>query len=492
MPPEPSSSAPEAAGSPLALSPDTMRSLGYRAVDALVERWTGLAEDVPWRGASFTELRARFGGEEPAPEEGTAPLRVMEEAIREILPLAGRVDHPRFHAFIPSAPTWPSVLADFLSTGFNVFQGTWLESAGPSRLELIVLEWFREWMGFPPGSGGLLTSGGSAANLLAVALARDLAGRPEHPRVYLSDQSHSSLVRACRIAGIPEEGVRILSTGADRRLDPAVVREAVEADRRTGASPILLCANGGATNTGTVDPLRPLAELCRALGLRLHVDGAYGGFAVLCPEGARALDGIGEADSVTLDPHKWLFQPYECGCLLVREPQALERAFRVTPEYLQDAGVGSGEVNFGDRGIQLTRSFRALKIWMSVRTFGLGAFRAAVAHGIRRAEEAESRIRTGTELELLAPASLGIVAYRFRPIGWDDEGRLARLNERIQARIVEEGLAMVSSTRLEGRFALRLCILNPGSTPDEIQGILGRVEELGRELAGSTLPEGAR
>ncbi|TVR50490.1 MAG: aminotransferase class I/II-fold pyridoxal phosphate-dependent enzyme [Gemmatimonadales bacterium] len=495
FPPEPNTS--ESGDLPshppgLDLDPEAMRALGYQAVDALVERWAGLRDDVPWRGAPYQDLRDRFGGEGPAPEEGEGAAAVLEEAIRDVLPLAARVDHPRFLAFIPSAPTWPSVLGDFLASGFNVFQGTWLGSAGPSRVELMVLEWFRQWLGMPSGAGGLLTSGGSAANLVAVAVAREAAGNPSRPVVYLSDQGHSSLLRACRIAGIPREGIRILPTGPDLRLDPSRVRTAVERDRAEGAVPILVCANGGTTNTGSVDPLAALASLTRELGLRLHVDGAFGGFGVLCEKGARALDGIGQADSVTLDPHKWLFQTFECGCLLVRDPGELDRAFRVTPEYLQDTQLGAEQVNFGDRGVQLSRSFRALKIWMSVRSFGLNAFRTAVAHGIDRAEEVEARVRASRELELLSPASLGIVTYRFRPRGWEDEGPLEALNRGIQGRLREEGTAMTSSTRLNNRFALRVCVLNPHTTRKDLDDLLDRVERLGRDLAEAYRTPGER
>lgn len=461
-----------------------MRQLGYQAVDALVDRWTALADDVPWEGGTYGELASGFGDGTAPPELGRPAQDVLREAVGGILPLAGRVDHPRFMAFVPSAPTWPSVVADFLSAGFNVFQGTWLESAGPSRLELQVVDWFREWIGFPPQAQGLLTSGGSASNLLAVALSRILAGDPSVPVVYLPDQGHSSLAKACRIAGIPQEGIRILPTGPDRRLEPETVVRALEEDRRAGHHPILLCANGGATNTGVVDPLPALSRLCRDAGIRLHVDAAYGGFAMLHPEGAAALEGLGEADSVTLDPHKWLFQPFECGALLVRDPGELEQAFRITPEYLQDTELGREQVNFADRGLQLTRSFRALKIWMSVQTFGLQAFRAAVGVGIHRAKEAEHWIHHQPDLELLSPASLGIVTYRYRSEGSLEAHRLDEVNQRIQDRIVEEGTAMVSSTRLDGRFALRLCILNPATSREDVEGVLRRVVEVGQVVAG--------
>ncbi|MEX2528050.1 MAG: aminotransferase class I/II-fold pyridoxal phosphate-dependent enzyme [Gemmatimonadota bacterium] len=482
-----------------------MRQLGYRAVDALVERWTALAGDTPWKGGSHEEMSVGFGESPHPPEAGRPPGEVLDEALTQVLSRAGRVDHPRFMAFVPSAPTWPSVVADFLAGGFNVFQGTWLESAGPSRMELQVVDWFREWVGFPQGAQGVLTSGGSASNLLAIAMARILAEDPPRPVVYLPDQGHSSLSKACRISGIDVEGIRTLPTGPDRRLRPETVARAVDEDRAAGRHPLLLCANGGATNTGVVDPLPALSRLCREAGIRLHVDAAYGGFAMLDPEGATALEGLGDADSVTLDPHKWFFQPYECGALLVREEGALERAFRVTPEYLQDTELGRAQVNFADRGLQLTRSFRALKIWMSVQTFGMQAFREAVGVGIRRAREAEAWIVAHPRLELLSPASLGIVTYRYRGVmrsdagspdrstlnapGLDasstDEPALDALNRSIQERIVAEGTAMISSTRLDERFALRLCILNPTTGPEMVEGVLRRVVELGDELQGA-------
>ncbi len=469
---------------PLELPPDQMRELGRLVVDEIVRRWETLAEDVPHRLESRDRLQARFGG--PAPEAATDPTSVIREAIDEVLPLAGRIDHPRFMAFIPSSPTWPSVLGDFLAAGFNVFQGTWLESSGPSQIELTVLEWFREWLAMPEGAGGVLTSGGSAANLLAIALAREVAGSPLRPVVYLSDQGHGSIIRGARIAGIPLEGIRVLPSGADRRLHPATVARAVALDRAEGRSPILICANGGSTNTGVVDPLPELRELATAEGIRFHVDAAYGGFAVLTDEGKRELAGIGEADSITLDPHKWLFQPYECGCLMVRDTEELRRAFASTGAYLQDTELGEAQVNFADRGIQLTRGFRALKIWMSIRMLGLGAFRSGVAHGMQLAERAGARVMESKELELLAPPSLGIVCFRFNPEGEGlSEPELEELNRTLQDRIVPAGIAMVSSTRLEGKYALRMCILNYRTQWADVERVLDWVEAEGRRLTAS-------
>ncbi|MEE8148420.1 MAG: pyridoxal-dependent decarboxylase, partial [Longimicrobiales bacterium] len=267
-------------------------------------------------------------------------------------------------------------------------------------------------------------------------------------------------------------------------MDPSALERALLEDRGAGRAPFLVCATAGATNTGTVDPLVELADLCRREGLWYHVDGAYGGFAVLTERGKVALEGIGLADSVTLDPHKWLYQPYEVGCLLVRIPGALETAFSVHPEYLQDTEWGSEHVNFADRGLQLTRRFRALTVWMSVQTHGLAAFRGAIDQALDLAQRAEAYIREAADLELLSPAALGVVCYRFRPQDHDlDDDALEALNAAVQGEIVETGYAMISSTRLRGAYSLRLCILNYESTWADVEGTLLRVREVGAELA---------
>lgn len=474
---------PDAPPPTLEMDPEAMRRLGHRAIDLLVERYRALPEAAPWRGGTRKELEPLF--REACPEAGRSPEEVMRRAVEEILPRAGRIDHPRFFAFVPSSPTWTAVLGDLLATGFNVFQGTWLESAGPSQIELVVLDWFREWLGMPEGAGGLFTSGGSAANLVAAVAAREAAGAPEYPAVYLGDQTHSSMARACRIAGFRERDIRSVPSDDGFRLDPVAFGRALDEDLAAGRTPVLVAANGGATNTGAVDPLNALADLCDERGVWLHVDAAYGGFAVLTPEGRRALDGIGRARSVTLDPHKWLFQPYETGCLMVRDPAELEAAFRVFPEYLQDTELGGEHPNFGDRGIQLTRAFRALRVWMSLQVHGRAAHAAAVAAGIGLAATAERRILVADDLELLSPASLGIVCFRARPEnGPDDEGEIEALNREVQDRIVAEGTAMMSSTRLRGRYSLRLCILNYRSREEDVVATLERIRALAREVAG--------
>ena len=462
------------------LSAERMMELAELASRLIVERCERLPSEPAWRGGTRAELEAIM--REDPPEDGRPAEQVLERAAREILPVAGRVDHPRFFAFVPSSPTWPSVLADYMAAGHNIFQGTWLGASGPSQLEMVVIDWFRDWIGYPETGGGLFTSGGSAASLDAFVAAREAAGAPDRASVYMSDQSHTALSRAATIVGVRPERVRKVPSDDLYRLDLAALREMVAADRAAGLAPIAVCANAGATNTGAVDPLDAMADFCEEEALWLHVDGAYGGFAILAEEGRRLFSGIERADSIAMDAHKWLFQPFETGCLMVKDVRRLEAAFSVRPEYLQDTEWGLEHPNFGDRGLQLSRSFRALKVWMSIQTFGMKAFRAAVTRGIELASKAEAWIRASDDLELANPASLSVVCFRFNPRDPDlSVEQLEALNDRIQARVIDTGIAMMSSTRLRGVYWLRLCILNHTTTWEDVRTTLEAIERFGQD-----------
>ena len=466
----------------LGMSAEGMRRLADAATTKLIARLEGLREEAPWRGATRSALEAIL--REPAPEQGQDPVAVLERAVRDVLPVAARVDHPRFFAFVPSAPTWPGVIADYLAAGFNTFQGTWLGSGGPSQLELVVIDWFRQWIGYPETAGGLFTSGGSAAILDALVAAREQADSPERPAIFLSDQTHSAVERAARIIGVRKEGIIVIPSDECYRLPVGALSLAVAKARQEGFTPIAICANAGTTNTGTIDPLAEIADFCAAQKIWLHVDAAYGGFAVLSERGRRMLAGLERADSISLDAHKWLFQPFEAGCVLVRDVATLVRAFSVNPDYLQDTKLGMEHVNFADRGYQLTRSFRALKVWMSIQTFGLARIRAAITRAIELADEAGRLVARTPGLELLSPPSLGVLCFRYRPqgAGWSP-GRIEKLNEALQARVIESKTAMISSTRLRGVYSLRLCIMSHQTTWDDVRETIERISEFGVELA---------
>jgi glutamate/tyrosine decarboxylase-like PLP-dependent enzyme len=457
----------------LELDAETMRALGYRAVDLLVERLETLEEQPAWSTGSRTELDALL--REPPPAGPGDPAALLERLVAEVITYGQRTDHPRFLAYIPGTPTWPSVLGDLVAAGANVFTGTWIGSAGATEVELVVLDWFNEWLGYPAEAGGVLTSGGSEANLTAVACARTLRLGDSFADaiVYVSAQSHSSIVRAVRVLGFAPAQVRTLPVDGQWRLRVDALAEAVEEDTAAGLRPFLVAANAGATSTGAVDPFPELADICAERGLWLHVDGAYGGFAALSARGRGILAGIERADSITLDPHKWLYQPWGTGCLLVREPGALERAFHVTADYLQDVPWGV-EVNMADRGLQLTRPARALKIWLSLKTFGTAAFAAAVDRTIELGELAQKRIEGSGELELMSPACLGIVCFRRRGEGGEEE--VEALNADLLRRLNGSGFASLSSTRLDGRYALRVCLEGFRTQPGDVERVLTWLE----------------
>ena len=468
---------------PLAMDAEAMRRAGYATVDALVARLTDPGADPVLRRAEAADMASRLGG--PPPEQAAEYGAVLARVIADVLPYAARTDHPGYFAFIPSFTTWPAALAELTAAAANPYCGAWMESAGAAQIELEVVDWFRDWLGMPASTAGLLVSGGSAANLMALLVAREAAGGPSDNSVlYVSDQAHSSLARTARAMGLRPQQVRVLPTDDRWRLLPETVTAAVRADRGVGRVPFALCASAGSTNTGAVDPLGELADVGDEEGLWLHVDAAYGGFAALTAKGRSALAGIDRANSVTLDPHKWLYQPMECGSVLIRDGARLERTFAIHPDYLDgDATQGAGEVNFADRGLQLSRGFRALKIWVTMQTFGLAAFRAAIQRNLELAEFAEALIRRHAGLTLMAPATLGIVCFRREWPGCD-EAETERRGLALADDLERSGMALVSATRLAGRHAIRLCILNPTSSEEHVRLVV-------EHFAGAPVPAAA-
>jgi len=480
----PGSGAPS--GATLELSRDEMRAMGYQVVDILVEHFATL-HDQPVRGwASRADLEARF--REPAPDGPSDPAAVLARLERDMMPFFTRVTHPRHFAFIPIPSNFVGAMADALASGLNPFLGTWFAGSGPSEIEVVTIDWLCKECGLPPESGGLFVSGGSVANLTALGAARharlEVRGQsPTDAVVYFSDQTHSCVERALAVLGFRADQMRKIPADDRFRLPLAALATAIAADRAAGRIPFCVIANAGTTNTGAVDPLPELAALCRREDLWLHVDGAYGAAAVVCDRGRRALAGIEQVDSLALDPHKWLFQPAECGCVLVRDRRLLLDTYTVHPEYLQDVHRDAEAVNFCDYGIQLSRGFRALKLWMTIQVFGMDNLRAAVEHGFVLAETAEALLRAGGPWEVFTPAEMGIVSFRFIAPGCSEE-RLDALQIEIVDRLLEGGWAVVTSTRLAGHNALRLCTINPRSTVDDVRGTIERMARIGEELVG--------
>jgi len=351
------------------------------------------------------------------------------------------------------------------------------------------------------------SSGGSVANLLALGAARQSAferigcdpaadGVARRVAVYASREAHHTIQRSAGVLGIGRRAVRPVACDERGRMRVDELQRLLNEDRRAGVLPLAIVANAGTTNTGAIDDLPALAAVCHARGAWLHVDGAYGAFAVLTERGRAALEGLALADSVTLDPHKWLAMPFEVGCLLVRDGAALERAFELHPEYLKEnLGAGRG-VNFADRGLQLTRASRAIKVWLAIQTFGVDAFRAVIDRAMDFALEAERRIQADPRLELCSAASLGVVTFRRRGSPDDPPAEVDRLNERIVASLAESGDVLLTSTFIGGRYVIRLCVLNHTSELDDVIYALDRVAEAdvaidGTDGVGTPAPERA-
>lgn len=468
---------------PLELPPDDMKRLGYAVIDHLVEYWSSLPTLPTTRHASRSTLEALL--REPPPRGPSDPESVFRLAMNTVFTNIIDCCHPRNFSWVPSPGNFVSVLADALTVGHNVSPGTWLESSGPSQIEVITLDWLRELCGLPDTAGGIFTSGGSMANLTALMAARtDRVGvHADDAIIYQTRQAHASLARSYRILGFRADQCRDVEADDAFRMSPGALRAAIQQDRAQGKRPFCVVASAGTTNTGTVDPLVEIAAVCRDEGLWLHVDGAYGAAALLTERGRAALAGLEMADSLSIDPHKWLFQPIEMGCCLVRDARTLIAGFSEQPEYLQDARRTS-EVNFLERGLQFTRTSRAMKLWISVKVFGLDAFRDAIDIGLSSAELAQELLEAHPRFEVVTKAQLGIITFRYYRGEMTDEQSDALTGDIFNA-ILEDGHAMLTTTSIRGRQVLRLCTINPRTTQDDLRSTIDMLCRLGDQLSSA-------
>lgn len=459
-----------------------LREAGQQVMDAMVEDFANVSEGGIGLSAGRAELEALL--REPAPEEGSDLAPLLDAFQQKVARNSFRVTHPRFWAFVPGAPSFASILGDCLATSTNFFGGVWKEAAGPAEVEIVVLDWFKHFLGYPANAGGVLTSGGSEANLTALVVAREPWAHADRPRLvlYASEHRHWSIDRGAKIAGLSPEQIRPLPCDADFRLDLAALERAISADEQAGRIPWLVLANAGATNTGSVDPLADLADRCARRRLWLHVDAAYGWPIALTDEGRRLFQGIERADSITLDPHKWFAQPFESGCLLVRERDRLGQTFTMRPEYLQDVVPQHDEINFCDQGIALTRRFRALKIWFSVKLLGVAWHRRLVEHNVNLAQYAAALLENARCFEITSAPKLSIVCFRYVP-GDGAHCDTDALQQAIAADLLQSGRAFLSTTRLHGRTTLRFCFVNWRTTAEDVEEIVNALATIGARLS---------
>ncbi|MEW7279794.1 aspartate aminotransferase family protein [Aquimarina sp. 2201CG1-2-11] len=468
----------------LQLSKEEMKQFGYQVIDTIVEHFEKENEKKPVAYASRKEMDALLYEEVP---EKPADFRdVLDFVVDNVLPNSNIFTHPKSYSFVPGPSNYVSVMADTLATGFNVFSGGWSGSPAAAELEIITMNWLLKLFKFPAKKGGgIFTSGGSMANLTALVTARRQRCGDDFSKaiIYMSDQAHSSNIKAIRVLGFKKEQVRIIPTDIEFKMAINKLKNAIAKDRLEGFQPFCIIASAGTTNTGTVDPLHEIGTICKTEKLWFHIDGAYGGAAILSKKGSQLLKGIEKADSLTIDPHKWLYQPYEMGCLLVKNHKWLSEAFSEKPEYLRDIEGNKSEINFYDHGIQLTRRFRALKFYMSIKTFGIQAFKKSVSYSIDLAEQVEGILRKSSKWEVVSPATLAVINFRYNPIGTTlSEKEIDALNQNISKQVLQSREALLVTTVLQNQIVLRMCLINPRTTLDDVKETFELCEKIAEEL----------
>ena len=476
----------DAAGD-LQLPPDEMIDLAHRVTELLVERTKNLPEENAWEG-EFRQVLEDQLFEDP-PEDGRSAAEVIERAAREILPLTARIDHPRFFGFIPSSPTWPGVVADFMAAGYHINQCTWLVASGPSQLELVVIDWFRRWIGYPEGAGGLFTSGGSAASVDAFVAAREAAGHPERATVYMSDQSHSALARAAMIVGVRRDRIRMIPSDPHFRMDMDALDRAVAEDRDAGLTPIAVAANAGTSGTGAIDRLEEMADFCAAEGLWLHVDAAYGGFAVVTEQGKRLLRGIERADFDRAGCAQVALPALRGGLPSGEGREHAQGRLRGPARYPSGHGLG-GEPPQLLEPRPATEPLGAGAQGLDVNPGPSGWRRSGARsrRGWNWLARAEEYVRASPVLEAMNAVTLGIVCFRVNPVDDNlDEETLDKVNRTVLARMFWDDPAFISSTLLHGRFVLRMCIINYPTTWDDVRETLEAVERFGRDATSKAV-----
>lgn len=470
---------------------DSFRTFAHGVLDDTLDYLATVRERKVWQPVP-DEIRERLRA--PAPVEPQGYAAAYRDFLDCVRPYPTGNIHPRFWGWVQGNGTPLGMLAELLAAGMNPNAAAFEHSA--AYVELQVLGWFKSIMRFPRTAGGLLVSGGSMANLIGLAAARNtLAGLDARGRglaalgqqlvLYASTEAHSSVRKAVELLGLGADALRLVPVGGDFRIDVDALEAAIAADRREGLRPFCVVGNAGTVNTGAIDPLAALADLCARESLWLHVDGAFGALAALSPALEPRLAGMERADSLAFDCHKWMCQPYDVACALVRSAERHRSAFSVVPDYLErlPGGIAHAPIDFSEYGVQLSRSFRALKLWLSIKAEGLDKFRRLIEQNVAQAAYLAARIEASEPLELLAPAPLNIVNFRYAPPGLDGTA-LDDLNCRILVELQERGIAVPSSTRIAGRFSLRVANVNHRSRREDFDLLVAEVVRLGDRLAG--------
>jgi aromatic-L-amino-acid/L-tryptophan decarboxylase len=492
---------------PLAMDAATFRKLGHRLVDQLA----GFLESLPFgpvtRDEAPSVVRDALDLACPLPEMGTDPGPLLEETAQRLFAHSLFNGHPRFFGYITAPPAPIGILGDFLAAALNPNVGAWTLSPAATEVESQTVRWIAELIGYPVNCGGLLVSGGNMANFVCFLAARTAkagwdvrkdgvskdSGR--RLRVYCSGETHTWIQKATDLGGVGTDSIRWIATNSKLRMDVSALRRQIEADTAAGDVPFLVVGTAGSVSTGAIDPLPEISVLCKEYGLWFHVDGAYGGFAAALPQADDDLRGLALADSVAVDPHKWLYAPLEAGCALVRDPEMLRAAFAYHPPYYH---FDEQATNYVDYGPQNSRGFRALKVWLALRQVGAAGYRKMIMDDIRLSRAMAQAISRHAELELMTQ-ELSITTFRYVPSDLREqltqsevELHLDALNRELVDRLQHGGETFISNAVVGGHYVLRACIVNFHTTQTDVEAVPDIVARIGREVDTELRPTPSR
>jgi len=465
------------------LNPEQFRALGYRAIDMIAEQLADLT-DGPTRRPVPLDIRHGLE-DQPIPQTGADPFDLLDRVQNEILAYPMGNPSPRFFAWVNSTPTPIGILGDLFAAAMSPSAAGGDQAA--TYVERAALTWVKDMLGFPQEAQGLFVSGGSKANLTCLAVMRHVMsdGKVRHEGmmaqdapmiVYTSAHGHSCIEKTVSALGIGSQNLRIIPVDSQYRMDLTKLREAIAADRAAGLHPVCVAASAGTTNTGAIDQLDEIADLCEAEKMWFHIDGAYGGFGILAEQTEGLYKGMNRADSIAVDPHKWLYIPVECGCAIVRHADAMRATFSLVPAYLQE---DRAEPWFSEYGLQQTRGFRALKVWLSIQHYGLDGYRKMITQDINTAYDLRRKLFTRSDFEVVTAGPLSVTCFRYVPAGVPED-MLDDLQRQIVAWTNASARAFITTTMIDGKVVVRACHVNFRTTSADLDVLLDTLTEAGQ------------
>ena len=470
------------------MTPHEFRRHAHAFVDWMAD-YLANVESYPVRArVEPGEIAARLA--DAAPESGEPIEAIFRDFESLVLPGMTHWQHPNFFAYFPANSSPPSVLAEMLTAALGAQCMSWQTSPAATELETRMMEWLRAMIGLPEDFRGVIQDTASAATLCAIVTARERAAGAGEFTVYCSAEAHSSIEKGARIAGLGRDSVRKIAVDDRFAMVPLALDDVIRADIAAGRRPLCVVATLGTTGTSGFDPLRPIGEICRRHGIWLHVDAAWAGSALVAPEHRWMIDGVEGADSFVFNPHKWLLTNFDCSAYFVRDPEALVRAFEILPEYLKTA-EDDRVVNYRDWGVPLGRRFRALKLWFVIRSYGVEGLRQHIRTHIEMAQELAGEIARSEDFEILAPATLSLFCFRYRPRGIDDPARIDALNQDLLDRLNDSGALFLTHTRIGGALAIRFCVGQAATERRHVAAAWRCIQQTARNLSGgpSVRPE---